>query len=88
MYIASSHAVPTQDFKTAVSKHLNLFDFKQFELEDNGLKLINKLMEFGVIQTNVKCIRGHDMTLVNDVSVLDKFKWKCRNSVKDPKKKF
>jgi len=69
----------------AVSKHLNLFDFKQFELEDNGLKLINKLMDFVVIQKNVKCIRGHDMTLVSDVTVLDKFKLKCRNLVNDPK---
>lgn len=58
MYVASSHVVLTQAFKMAVSKQLNLFDFKQFELEDNGLKLINKLMDFVVIQKNVKCIRG------------------------------
>lgn len=71
----------------ADSKCINLFDFKQLEQEENGLKLINKLIDFGVIQNSVKCIRGHDMSLEKDGSVLDKFKWKCRYMFKDPKKK-
>lgn len=77
----------SQAFKMTESKHINLFDLKQYEQEDNGLKLIHMLMDFGAFQKNLKCIRGHVMTLEKDQSTSDKFKWKCRYTYKDPKQK-
>lgn len=65
--------------------HLNLFDIKGFSIENDGLGLIIKLQDFGALPKEVKCVRGHIMRLVHDQTVLDKYKWRCKE--KNSKKK-
>lgn len=66
---------------------INLFDLKEWSSIDDGLGLIKKLQEFGTLATEPNCIRGHPMKLVKDQTVLDKYKWVCRKTLGDAKKK-
>jgi len=66
--------------------HLNLFDIKGFSMENEGLGLIIKLQEYGALTKEIKCIRGHIMRLVHDQTVLDKYKWICREKINSKKK--
>jgi hypothetical protein len=52
---------------------------------DNGLSLINKLIEFQVLSVSRKCPRGHDMKMMKDSNVLDNFKWICREKIREKK---
>lgn len=67
--------------------NVNLFDLKEWSSMDNGLVLINKLIEFNVFPASRKCPRGHDMKLVNDNSVIDNFKWMCREKIRERNQK-
>lgn len=62
------------------NQKINLFDLKGGSDSNDGLDLIIKLQLFGALPTEQKCNRGHKMTLVKDASVIDKYKWKCREN--------
>jgi hypothetical protein len=64
---------------------VNLFDLKEWSSVDNGLVLINKLIEFQVLPVPRKCPRGHDMKMVKDSNVFDNFKWICRDKIREKK---
>lgn len=71
----------------ATRKHLNLFDLQRLADENNNLGLINKLIEYGILPSNVHCVRGHSMGLEKDNSVIDNYKWKCRAKFTERKQK-
>ena len=60
---------------------VNLFDFNEWSNQNNGLSLIHKLQEFGIMPNDNKCIRGHCMKLVKDESTIDKYKWMCPEKI-------
>jgi len=66
---------------------INLFDLKEWSSVDNGLVLINKLIEFNVLPASRKCPRGHAMKIVQDKSVIDNFKWMCREKIRERNQK-
>jgi len=65
----------------AAEKHINLLDLKEWSDLNDGLGLITKLQEYGILPTEQKCLRGHFMKLVKDQSTIDKYKWICREKV-------
>jgi len=64
---------------------VNLFDLKEWSSIDNGLVLINKLIEFQVLPASRKCPRGREMKMVKDSNVMDNFKWICREKIREKK---
>jgi len=65
----------------AAENRVNLFDLKEWSDLNDGLGLITKLQNFGILPTEQKCVRGHFMKLVKDLSTLDNFKWICREKI-------
>lgn len=64
------------------SKFLNLFDFKEWEMKDEGFYLIQKLISFKVLLKKKKCIRGRQIKLTRDNTAIDKVKWVFREKYK------
>lgn len=59
-------------------KQVDLFDLKEWSDLNNGLGLITKLQNFGILPIEQKCLRAHFMKLAKDQSTIDNFKWVCR----------
>lgn len=63
-------------------EHLNIFDLHDWGREENGLILIHKLMDFGMLpkEGSMFCNRKHStpMTLRKDGSC---FKWRCNHPI-------
>lgn len=73
-----------------MEKHINICDIHDWAMEENGLNLIKKLMDFGALPTEKermcdKC--KQPMSLRIDNSVIDKYKWYCGNKVSIRKQK-
>lgn len=71
----------------STEKDINLFDLKDWSIQENGLFLINKLISFNVLPATRKCPKGHILTLTKDSSVIDNYKYKCRYKTKNRQKK-
>lgn len=70
--------------------HINIRDIYDWEKEEDGLVLIRKFMEFGMLpkEGEFKCERCKQaMRLLLDQTVLDKYKWICLNNVSVRKQK-
>lgn len=60
---------------------VNICDIHEW-IQNDGLVLIKKLMEFGMLPKTYPCEKcGTDMTLKVDNSAIDKYKWRCRNYI-------
>lgn len=68
---------------------LNLLSLKAWSDSDDGLVLVKKLMEYGLLASEGRktCIRGHRMVLRKDVHCVDGFKWHCREPYSERKHK-
>lgn len=70
-------------------KKLNLLTLKLWAEGEEGLVLIRKLMEFGLLarEGEKTCPRGHVMSLRKDAYCIDKWKWQCKASFSERKQK-
>lgn len=68
-------------------KYIDFFTLIEWSNLNDGLGLILKLQSFGTFSNEVKCVRGHNMQLLKDVSKKDNYKWICREKIGNKKTK-
>ena len=75
-------------FEFNMTDFINICDIHDWSNQNDGLTLINKLMEFGILPSTKQCEKcNNSMTLGKDENYIDKYKWFCRNYVVHSKTK-